>query len=375
VQSEPSDHFHAPRPSAQPEQPGRVVAREKFSAREIAQVLSHYDIGVIQEIREYRRGSRRAAKLKLVAERGEFLLKRRAVGRLFDSDRARAAASHKLQQFATRSGVPVAGLVALKSGGTLLEFGGRLYELYQWVPGARYARHAEQARAAGIALARMHGAFANVELLEELPLGGFSEPDPVRAMIEQARERARPRTAEADHEMLDGSVEQLLSHLLRIEAKLQARGLPLQRTAICHGDFHPGNTLWFGDTLGAVIDFDSARHESVAAEIANACLQFSVKHRTGENPLDWPVGLEPENLRAFVAGYAAAPAIDLREIAPLVPWLMMSAIIAEAASPIARDGDFAGIAPAPFLRATANLVDWIALRTRAVSALIEQELA
>jgi 6-pyruvoyltetrahydropterin/6-carboxytetrahydropterin synthase len=62
-----------------------------------------------------------------------------------------------------------------------------------------------------------------------------------------------------------------------------------------------------------------------------------------------------------------------REIAPLVPWLMMSAITAEAASPIARDGDFAGLAPAPFLRATASLVDWIAQRTRAIVSVIEQE--
>lgn len=373
MESEPKDHFHAPRAPAPSEAESRASAREKFSAREIAQVLSHYDIGVITEIREYRRGSRRAAKLKLVAERGEFLLKRRAEGRLFDSDRARAGASHKLQQIASKSGVPVAGLIALKSGGSLLEFGGRLYELYQWIPGTRYARHPEQARAAGIALARMHGAFTDIELLEELPLGGFSEPDPVRAMMEQAKERARGRVDAAGLDMLETSVEQLLSHLQRVESKLNSKGLPLQRTAICHGDFHPGNTLWFGDTLGAVIDFDSARHESVAAEIANACLQFSVKHRVGDNPLDWPVGLDPENLRAFIAGYAAAPAIDLREIAPLVPWLMMSAIIAEAASPIARDGDFAGIAPAPFLRATANLVDWIAQRTRAVSSLIEQE--
>lgn len=373
MQPEPPDHFHAPRKSTPPDGDARGSSRERFSAREIAQVMSHFDIGIIREIREYRRGSRRAAKLKLVAERGEFLLKRRATGRLLDSDRARATASHKLQQIASRGGVPVASLVALKSGGSLLDFSGRLYELYHWVPGTRYARHAEQARAAGIALARMHGAFAGVELLEELPLGGFSEPEPVRAMLEQAKAKALPRCDANEQEMLVASVELLLSYLHLAETKLNAKGLPLQRTAICHGDFHPGNTLWFGDTLGAVIDFDSARHESVAAEIANACLQFSVKNRAGESPLDWPVGLDPENLRAFVAGYAAAPAIDLREIAPLVPWLMLSAIIAEAASPIARDGDFAGIAPGPFLRATASLVDWIAQRTRAITSVIEQE--
>jgi Ser/Thr protein kinase RdoA (MazF antagonist) len=373
VQPEPPDHFHAPRNGAKPSEDPRAASRERFSAREIAQVMSHFDIGVIREIREYRRGSRRAAKLKLVAERGEFLLKRRAAGRLLDSDRTRAAASHKLQQIASRGGVPVASLATLKSGGSLLDFGGRLYELYHWVPGTRYARHAEQARATGIALARMHGAFSDVELLEELPLGGFSEPEPVRAMLEQAKEKALPRCDESGREMLGASVELLLSYLHLGETKLNAKGLPLQRTAICHGDFHPGNTLWYGDTLGAVIDFDSARHESMAAEIANACLQFSVKQRVGDDPLEWQIGLDPENLRAFLAGYAAAPAINLREIAPLVPWLMMSAITAEAASPIARDGDFAGLAPAPFLRATASLVDWIAQRTRAIVSVIEQE--
>ena len=58
------------------------------------------------------------------------------------------------------------------------------------------------------------------------------------------------------------------------------------------------------------------------------------------------------------------------EIAPLVPWLMMSAIMAEAASPIARDGDFAGISAEPFLKASLNLIDWISQRTRAVAAVL-----
>ena len=46
---------------------------------------------------------------------------------------------------------------------------------------------------------------------------------------------------------------------------------------------------------------------------------------------------------------------------------MISAVISEAAAPIARDGDFAGIPAVPFLRATSRLVDWIAERTRAIS--------
>lgn len=344
--------------------------RERFTAHEIAQVLSHYDLGVISAIREYRRGSRRAAKLKLITERGEHLLKRRASGRVAERERDRAAASHRLQQIAAKSGVPVATLVPLRTGGTLLELDGRLYELFSWIPGTRYARHAEQARAAGIALSRLHGAFAGLELLDELPLGGFSAFASVRTTLRQALERASAGVAAETAASLQASIEGMLAHLDRVESKLNAKGLALQRTAICHGDFHPGNTLWSGDVLAAVIDFDSARHESIAAEIANAMLQFSIRQRVGENPLAWPVGLDPENLRSFAAGYGAAPAIALGEIAPLVPWLMMSAVMAEAASPIARDGDFAGIPAEPFLKASLNLIDWISQRTRAVAAVL-----
>jgi Ser/Thr protein kinase RdoA (MazF antagonist) len=373
-------HDHQPRPAdgqgsgdhaASPER--RAQQRERFSVQEIGQVLSHYDIGVIKEIREYKRGSRRAAKLKLVAERGTFLLKRRALGRSIEADRSRASASHKLQQIAFRGGVPVASLTTLRSGGTLLQLIGRLYELYSWVPGERYNHHQEQARAAGIALARMHGAFANVELIEELPLGGFSESDSVRAVLDRAQVRALERAPAETHEGISARVRSLAEHLERIDAKLTLKGLPLQRNAICHGDFHPGNTLWYGESLGAVIDFDSTRREAVAAEIANAALHFSVRQRVGIDPLLWPIGLDPENLRAFIAGYAAASSVDLRTVASLIPWLMMSSIIAEAATPIARDGDFAGIPAHPFLQATDGLVDWIAQRTRAITAVIEQE--
>jgi Ser/Thr protein kinase RdoA (MazF antagonist) len=157
----------------------------------------------------------------------------------------------------------------------------------------------------------------------------------------------------------------------RIENKLVNKGLPMQRTAICHGDFHPGNTLWAADSLIAVIDFDSVRSESVAAELANAMLQFSVKHRVGEDPLKWQIGLVSENLRGFAEGYRAANPSETRVVAALIPWLMLSAIVAEAASPIAREGDFAGIPAEPFLHATVAMMDWISERTRAISSVLE----
>ena len=47
--------------------------REAFSAEELAIIMSHFDIGVIDSIVDYPRGSRKAPKLLIVSEQGKFL--------------------------------------------------------------------------------------------------------------------------------------------------------------------------------------------------------------------------------------------------------------------------------------------------------------
>lgn len=357
---ESHDQFHAPEPA------GAGLEREKFAAREIAQVLSHYDLGVISQIREYRRGSRRSPKLRLESERGNFLLKRKVQG--YSADHARTA--HELQRLAAQASVPVAPIVRLRSGGTLLELGGSLYELFEWVDGKRFERDPAQAREAGIALARLHHAFDAVGSPGRLPAGGFSDVDAVRRSLRAAEVSALRATPEEGRAELAATLARLDDHAARVAKKLSEKGLAGQLSCPCHGDFHPGNTLWSGVALAAVIDFDSARHESVAAEVANAALQFSIKHRVGIDPDAWQVGLDPERLRAFIEGYDSEPRVAVRDdVAQLLPWLMISAVIAEAAVPIARDGSFAEIPALPFLRATERLVDWIGQRTRAVTGL------
>ena len=357
---ESHDQFHAPEPAP------TGLEREKFAAREIAQVLSHYELGVIHQIREYRRGSRRSPKLRLEADRGHFLLKRKVQG--YPQDHARTV--HDLQRLAGLAGVPIAPIVPLRTGGTLLALGGHLYEIFEWIDGKRYERDPAQAHEAGIALARLHKAFDAVGSPGRLPAGGFSDIDAVRRSLRLAETAALRTTPPEAHAELVSLVSQLDDHTARVGRKLAEKGIGGQLSCPCHGDFHPGNTLWTGVTLAAVIDFDSARHESVAAEVANAALQFSIKHRVGNDPDAWQVGLDPDRLRAFIEGYASQPAVAIREdVAQLLPWLMISAVTAEAAVPIARDGTFAEIPAPSFLRATSRLVDWIAQRTRAIAGL------
>src|SRR4030088_2012346 len=70
--------------------------RERSSAEELAIVMSHFEIGVIDSIVEYPRGSRKAPKLLIVSEQGKFLLKRRARGK---DDPFKVAFSHAMQMY------------------------------------------------------------------------------------------------------------------------------------------------------------------------------------------------------------------------------------------------------------------------------------
>src|SRR5690242_5380869 len=70
--------------------------REQFATDELAIVLSHFDIGIVESVTEYPRGSRKAPKLLIGAEQGKFLLKRRARGK---DDPFKVAFSHALQLY------------------------------------------------------------------------------------------------------------------------------------------------------------------------------------------------------------------------------------------------------------------------------------
>src|SRR5580693_6513652 len=83
-------------------------AREAFSSEELAIVLSHFDIGIIDSIVDYPRGSRKAPKLLIVSEQGKFLLKRRARGK---DDPFKVAFTHALQLYLSNKQFPLPHLI------------------------------------------------------------------------------------------------------------------------------------------------------------------------------------------------------------------------------------------------------------------------
>src|SRR5882757_10209558 len=129
-------------------------ARESFSAEELAIVMSHFDIGIIDSIVEYPRGSRKAPKLLIVSEQGKFLLKRRARGK---DDPYKVAFAHAIQLYLASKQFPLPHLVGTKkTNNSMLQWRNSVYELFEYIPGQSYPQTLEATFVSGRILSLYH---------------------------------------------------------------------------------------------------------------------------------------------------------------------------------------------------------------------------
>src|SRR5258706_12211631 len=128
--------------------------RERFSAEELTIVMSHFDIGIIESVTEYPRGSRKAPKLLIVGEQGKFLLKRRARGK---DDPYKVAFSHAIQLYLAAKQFPLPHLVGTKkTNNSMLQWRNAVYELFEYIPGQNYPQTLEATFDSGRILSLYH---------------------------------------------------------------------------------------------------------------------------------------------------------------------------------------------------------------------------
>ncbi|THF85025.1 phosphotransferase family protein [Deinococcus sp. KSM4-11] len=96
----------------------------------------------------------------------------------------------------------------------------------------------------------------------------------------------------------------------RIRAALAAHPPPLGRLSVLHGDLWPGNTLWSGGALSAVLDWEDAGLGDPLADVGNTRLELLFFH--GQSAM-----------QDFTRAYAGAGGTDL---SPLPIWDLRAAL-------------------------------------------------
>jgi homoserine kinase type II len=341
--------------------------REQFSAEELAIVLSHYEIGIIDSIVEYPRGSRKAPKLLIVSEQGKFLLKRRARGK---DDPFKVAFTHSLQLYLANQQFTLPHLIGTrKDNNSMLQWRNNVYELFEFIPGQGYPQTLESTFDAGRILAVYHKLLEGFKSEWQPSTGSYHAAPAVEQSLRSIA-AGLPGGPESDHK----DVHQLLSFLLaayrRAAEKIQATGIDNWPRQIVHADWHPGNMIFRDNRVVAVIDYDSARLLPRIIDIANGSLQFSIIG--GDDDVSkWPDYIDEARFKRFLRGYDEVMLLSQAELRT-VPYLMIEALIAEAVFPIAATGSFGKVEGMPFLQMVQRKINWLQKNYDHLVEIVEQ---
>ncbi len=296
-----------------------MSSRQQLSQREIDQVLGKYTLGTIHSISELAAGSVYSPKVIVEADRGKFLLKRRARGLDLPGI---VAFSHEVILGCLEQGVCVPPLIGTSANNnSMVQFEDQVYELFVYIQGEFFDRspamigvHAQQA---GALLSEVHRALDTITTHFEPPV----EP----MTIDLGRAQL------LDHLGSDIDADQR-DHLRRlIEYGSELAQANAQRPALVHGDWHPGNMIYRGCEIVAACDFDNTRIGSRQREVAQAMVHFSLRAPApGQSAQSCDPDPDRVALASFWKGYCSgnASAQTLKLCVGLMPAVMIDEALA-----------------------------------------------
>jgi len=323
----------------------------QFSSEELVRVLSHYDVGIVDKVRRLSGGNRRVPKMVLISERGKFLLKRRPKGK---DDLYRVALAHAVQSHLAEKGFPVTALVATRDeNNTILQLNNHIYELFRFVTGSRYDGSAEATLDTGRQLAKFHKHLADFAHKWKPLRASFHDSATVRRHLKTL---GSDKMAGPDKK-LQATAESLMSAYNSSSARVNQCGFDSWDQQVVHGDWHPGNMLFSGQKIVAVLDFDSIRIAPPVTDLANGMLQFSIVGGR-PNPADWPDYFDEDKLVEFLKGYREESKLDKNKGGSLLD-LMIETMIAEAVLPVVATGFFGNLSGLDFLKMILRKAKWL----------------
>lgn len=330
--------------------------RAVIAAEDVRRIVEQYALTKPISMRPLGLGSRTNAKTRLSTPRGDFMLKRRPRHRSGETYVEFVHAFHRHLEART---VQVAPLLLNRNGKSAVVLDGWTYEIQGWVPGSRWNRTVEEAADAGLGFGRMIR-----------KAKGFTPPGKpqnfsyhAHPMLEVALKRAVDSACRADPDTDRDAFAALCKQMddRAVAASQRAAGIRALPQGAVHGDLHPGNVLFESGRLRAILDFDGARIDWRACELASAALHFGNDPMSGVPIEEWVPALDLDRVHALLDGAerGLAEKLDPVERAAM-PWLMIEACTLECAVPIARAGRFAHLRADQLLAFVDRKAQWIA---------------
>ncbi len=335
--------------------PSETLA-SSISLDEVNDIMTRWEVGKVRELAPMTGGSRQSPKVRIVTERGTFVLKRRPALRA-SLERIRFA--HQVMLAAGTAGLPIAMAQPARDGSTFQVQGESIYELFLFLPGERWKRAPRQAFTSGRALATLHESALQMRWSGHVNASCFHG----NLIVVEALRRVpgAVATARSNTNAIEVAAvaEQLSSLYQQASEQVDQQDYENLASQVVHGDWHPGNILFDEDRVSGVLDFDSARLEPAIADVANGLLQYATRAGPSRAVETWPHELDEQLFCSFAKGFSEVGAATLREFVSMVPWLMIEACIAEAVIPIAKCGMFSSVPGDHMLTLVLRRAQWL----------------
>lgn len=285
---------------------------------------AEFDLGDWREARALPAG--KSQHWVLATRLGRFVLRRSYRSKQPDDVRF----EHELVAHLRSHGFPGPEFVPTVSGEPYAVIDGRLWRVSVFVTG-RPARIADpgDAEAAARALARYHQIVDGFAASVPTPAAPLI-PD---ALAERLGAVVHARGGAAPPAELAAEAGYALDQAEAVTARLHALYQSLPVTTI-HAGCRRGSTLFDGDRLLAVLDFDSAHREARALDVAVAVHDFAKIYGDPASP-DYKVHLDPAVAGRFVAAYHGVAPLGTAEV-EAVPLLLLAKRLKRALGRCAR---------------------------------------
>jgi Ser/Thr protein kinase RdoA (MazF antagonist) len=337
-----------------------------FETELLATCLSHYDLGIVNSIKPFPAGSRRAPKVVIQSEKGIFLFKRRAPGHDLQT---KVAFTHQLQLHLAAQNFPLPHLVGTRdTNNSMLILEDHIYEMFEYIKGKGYDSSLDATFNSGRILGLYHKLLADFRSDYKPPTGSYHNAPAIHNAIGKTVS-SLPMDSRPSGEELPTTVKSIEETYAHCAQQIKDRGMPEWPCQIVHGDWHPGNMLFRNKHVVAVIDYDAARVQQRVIDFANGALQFSILGGS-EDPEKWPEYVDVTRFKRFMLGYDSVNVITKHEM-ECVPHLMCEAMIAEGVLPIAATGSFGRIPGYPFLKMIDRKIKWIQENVTVLSSVLD----
>lgn len=216
--------------------------------------------------------------LAVKSSNGNFLLKRINRRHPLPVDHTKLHFRHSLIEYLVASGFPTPRLHRTRRGDIFVEKGSFIFELYDHVRGDAYTFGNEsQLKSLGANLACFHklGEEMGVPTIR-LQMG----TDTVEEGRKKIRAGAYQEVGAEDRDSIDEKLARIQTAYGNASAGLAGRNL---NETLIHGDVHPGNFVFSGGEVAAVLDFDFSGRGRKTWDICLALIKFSAPNYGVDN--------------------------------------------------------------------------------------------